>query len=214
MASDIIEKLSWRYATKKFDPTRELSEAKLNTLKESFNLTASSYGLQPIKMVVVKDGAMKEKLVSATFNQTKVAEASHLLVLCSETQISPNYIKDHFSRVQQTRNTEREILEPFENALLDTFAKMDRDAIIQWMDNQVFLAMGNLLTVCALEQIDACPIEGFRPEAYEELLQLKSYGLRPVLLLAVGYRAVDDMFSGMEKVRRGVEEVFLELPAR
>ena len=71
--------------------------------------------------------------------------------------------------------------------------------------------MGNLLTVCAIEEIDACPIDGFLPEKYDEYFNLKEQGLKSVLVMALGYRAEDDIFSEFKKVRRGVEEVVIEL---
>lgn len=211
MASEIIERLKWRYATKKFDSSKKLSEEKVSILKESFNLTATSYGLQPLKLVIISNPQIQQNLVPATMHQKQVQDASHLLVFCTETKISSQYIKDHFSRVEKARNTPRETLQPFENFLVASFSEMDSEAIDLWMEKQAYLAMGNLLTVCALENIDACPIEGFKPEAYDELLSLKAHGLQSVLVLAVGYRAEDDMFARLEKVRRGVETVIIEM---
>ncbi|QNJ99060.1 NAD(P)H-dependent oxidoreductase [Constantimarinum furrinae] len=211
MISNTIEKLKWRYATKKFDPSKILSEEKLNVLKESFNLTATSYGLQPLKMVVISDARLKSELVPLTMSQTQVRDASHVLVLCTENIVDKKYIKQHFSRVEATRNTPRAILQPFELFLVDEFSEKNPEDIAQWMAKQAYIAMGNLLTVCALEDIDACPIEGFEPQKYDEILQLRSLGLRSVLVLAVGYRDETDMFSQLKKVRRGVGNVIIEM---
>jgi nitroreductase/dihydropteridine reductase len=211
MALDIVQQLKWRYATKKFNPTKILSEEKLSVLKQSFNLTATSYGLQPLKMIVISNAEIKQKLVPLTMQQLQVQEASHVLVLCTETNMDSHFIKKHFSRVEETRNTPREILDPFEEFLKITFAEKQPEAIDQWMAKQAYIAMGNLLTVCALEDIDACPIEGFEPEKYDELLGLNEKGLQSVLVLAVGYRAENDFFSTLKKVRRGVEEVVITI---
>ncbi|MFT5436321.1 MAG: nitroreductase/dihydropteridine reductase [Ulvibacter sp.] len=211
MTTNIIEKLKWRYATKKFDASKKLSEAKLNILIESFNLTATSYGLQPIKMVVIGNADVKQKLVPITMNQEQVNNASHVLVICTETEMDAEFIKDNFKLVEETRKTARAILDPFETFIVAEFSAKSKTSIDTWMAKQAYLALGNLLTVCALEDIDSCPIEGFEPEKYDELLKLNDLGLKSVLVLAVGYRAEDDLFSGLEKVRRGVDEVIIEM---
>jgi hypothetical protein len=211
MNSEIINKLQWRYATKKFDPNRSLSEEKLEILKESFNLTATSYGLQPLRLLVVSDRKIKEQLVPISMDQPQVKDASHVLIFCTESTVTSQFIKGHFNRVEDIRNTPREILEPFESYLLESFSEKKPEDIELWMTKQAYLAMGNLLTVCALEDIDACPMEGFEPEKYDELFQLEQKGLRSVLVMPVGYRAEDDMFAGLKKVRRGVEEVVISI---
>ncbi len=211
MNSEIIEKLRWRYATKKFDPSKILSEEKLAILKEAFNLTATSYGLQPLKMLVIGNAEIKEQLVPISMDQEQVKDASHVLVLCKEAKMTSEYIVQHFDRVEATRSTPRDILDPFQDFLLTSFAEKPTEDISLWMEKQAYLAMGNLLTVCALENIDACPMEGFDPKKYDELLQLDEKGLCSVLVLPVGYRADDDFFSDLKKVRRGVNEVVIEL---
>jgi len=211
MSSQTIEKLQWRYATKRFDPSKILSEEKLQILKESFNLTATSYGLQPLKMLVISNPETKEKLVPLTMQQAQVNDASHVLVLCTETNMDSQFITEYFKRVEETRKTPRETLEPFEDFLKVSFSEKKSDEINQWMAKQAYLAMGNLLTVCALEDIDACPIEGFEPEKYDELLNLREKGIQSVLVLAVGYRANDDFLSKLSKVRRGVDEVVIAI---
>lgn len=211
MAKTTLESLQWRYATKKFDRTKKLSEEKLSILKEAFNLTATSYGLQPLKMLVIGTETLKEKLIPLTMNQSQVSDASHVLVICTEAEMSSELIKNYFTLVEHTRNTDRSILDPFEAFLIDDFSKKTKEAIDIWMAKQAYLAMGNLLTVCALEGIDSCPIEGFEPAKYDQLLELKEKGLQSVLVLAVGYRAEDDFFSSLKKVRRGVADVIIEL---
>jgi len=203
--TDIIKDLEWRYAVKKFDSSKEIEVAKLERIKKAFNLTATSYGLQPIKMVVLKNKDLQEQLVEFSFGQMQVAQASHVLILCIEKKIDTDYISSYFKKVKEIRGTSDSVLEPFKNALVSEFTKMDTKQIQQWAINQVYLAMGNLLTICAAEQIDACPMEGFLPESYDELLNLSSKGLCSVLALPIGYRAEDNMFSGFKKVRRDME---------
>ncbi|HLV92969.1 MAG TPA: NAD(P)H-dependent oxidoreductase [Aequorivita sp.] len=211
MSSKTIEKLQWRYATKKFDASKTLSEEKLNVIKETFNLTATSFGLQPLKLVVISDAGLKEKLLPLTYNQPQVRDASHVLILCIEKKIDEKFIIDHFKRVEGTRKTPREILEPFERNLIESFTQKDSTEIRDWMVNQLYLTLGALLTVCAVEKIDACPMEGFQSDKYDTLLGLDKKGLESVIVLPVGYRDETDFFINLKKVRRGVDELVIEV---
>ena len=208
---NIIKKLQWRYATKKFDAKKSISTEKLNILKEAFNLTATSYGLQPIKLVVINDKVLQANLVKHSMNQEQVEQASHLLVFCIDTNVDENYIEAYFNRVKTIRNTPDEILNPFKNFLLEDFKEKPKKTIERWAINQAYLAMGNLLTVCAIEDIDGCPMEGFNPKEYDNLLKLEEKGLHSVLVMPIGYRAADDMFADLKKVRKNVNESVFEL---
>jgi len=209
--SKIIEQLNWRYATKKFDTNRKLSKAKIQTLKESFNLTATSFGLQTIKMLIVTNNDIKKSLVPYAYNQNQVAEASHLLVICVQNNITDSDVIDYFNNVKRLRNTPDAILDPFRKNLLKTMQDKSVEERLQWSKNQAYIALGNLMTVCAIEGIDACPMEGFVPEKCDNVLNLDEKGLKSVLLLPVGYRAEDDMFASFKKVRKSLEDTIIEI---
>lgn len=211
MNSKIIESLNWRYATKKFDSSKKLSAEKLSILKQTFNLTATSYGLQPLKMLVISNEEVKKKLVPFSFNQPQVKDASHVLVLCIDNKLTAKFIQEHFKRVENLQETDRSILEPFEKFLINNFETKSAADIKLWMINQLYLILGALLTVCAAEEIDSCPMEGFQPEKYDELLKLEGKNLQSVLVLPVGYRAEDDMFATLKKVRRGVDDIVVSI---
>lgn len=211
MATNILEQLEWRYATKKFDENKKVSTDKIETLKEAFNLTATSYGLQPLKLLVISNPKIIKDLVPMSYNQGQVGNASHIFVICIENKVDTNFIKNYFDLVEKTRNTSREILKSFEDFLINDFGNKTEEDIALWASKQAYLALGNLLTVCAVEEIDACPIEGFVPSQYDEYLKLTEKGLNSVLVMAIGHRAEDDMFSDLKKVRRGVEEVVIEI---
>lgn len=209
---DNINALKWRYATKKFDNEKLLPPPKVEILKNAFNLTATSYGLQPIKLVVVQDKVLQEKLVNFSMNQKQIATASHVLILCIEKEINREFIEKYFNRVHKIRATPKEILGPFKDYLIGDFENKPVDEIKLWSTNQAYLALGTLMTVCATEAIDACPMEGFEPENYDKLLGLEELNLQSVLVLPVGYRAEDDMFSEFKKVRRPLSDVIIEFP--
>jgi len=202
---NIIDSLNWRYATKKFDPEKYVSNEKLEILKETFTLTPTSYGLQPIKLVVVSNKELQKELVPHSFNQEQVAQASHVLVICIENTIDEAYIRAHFENEKTIRGTSDDIIDSFRAFLIDSFSSKKEIEIKEWATKQAYITLGNLLTVCALEKIDSCPMEGFLPEKYDELLGLKNKGLSSVLALPIGYRAEGDMFSKFKKVRKSVE---------
>jgi nitroreductase len=206
-----IESLQWRYAVKKFDENKSLSETQINTLKEAFNLTATSYGLQPVKMVVIKNKEIQQKLVEHSWNQPQVAQASHVLVLCIPKEYSIKDIDSYFSLVKAVRNTPDEILNPFKEMLTSSIGSKTQEELKVWNKNQAYIALGNLMTVAANEQIDSCPMEGFVPEKYDEILELDQYKLTSVLVLPVGFRAEDDYMKDLKKVRRTTEDLIIEL---
>jgi len=211
MATDIVEQLKWRYATKKFDSEKILPNTTIEQLKEAFNLTATSYGLQPVTLVIIKDKKRREKLLPHSWNQSQVVDASHLLIFCVEEKLSPEYIQKYFKRVKTIRNTPENILKPFEKSLLNSFERQSSDEIRVWAINQAYLALGNLLTVCAATNIDACPMEGFNPKGLDSELELKEKGLTSVLMLPVGYRDETDFMAKEKKVRKDMDDVIIEL---
>jgi len=204
--TDTIKHLEWRYAVKKFDTDRNLPEEKLEKLKQGFNLTATSYGLQPITLLVLQNKTLQKELVPHSFGQPQVGQASHVLVICIQDAIDKEYITSYFEQVKRVRGTSDTILNPFKDALVDDFSKKDIQEIRDWAKNQAYLALGNLLTICAVEKIDSCPMEGFESDGYDTLLNLKKKGLTSVLVLPVGYRADDDMFSEFKKVRKNLKD--------
>jgi hypothetical protein len=208
---DIIKQLQWRYATKSFNPSKFISEDKMTVLYQAFNLTATSYGLQPIKLVVLKNKEVQADMVKHSMNQLQIAQASHVLIFCIETTIDEEFVLEYFNRVHAIRNTSKSILKPFQDFLISDFEGKQQIDIENWATNQAYLAMGNLLTVCALEGIDSCPMEGFDSNIYDEKLNLKQQGLKSVLLLPIGYRDENDMFSDFKKVRKHISDSIIEL---
>lgn len=208
---DIISSLNWRYATKKFNPEATLSQEVIDQLSEVFRLSAVSYGLQPVRLLVVRDKQKQEAIKAMAMQQPQVVDCSHLLVLCIERTMDKTFIKEHFERIHNIRNTPKEILEPFEAFLVQHFNKMTQEEYQKWAKNQIYLIMGKLLAACAILEVDACPMEGFDPKQLDEFLGLESLNLYSVLLLPVGKRAEDDIFAELPKVRRTQKELIINL---
>ncbi|SFJ31536.1 NAD(P)H-dependent oxidoreductase [Olleya namhaensis] len=206
---DIIKQLNWRYATKSFDTQRLVSDKDIKALTEAFNLTATSYGLQPLKLMVIKDKDLQSQLVPVSYNQKQVGEASHLLVFCIESQMDTAFITSYFDRVKSIRNTEDAILDPFKTFLIEDFKNKSQSEKEAWAVKQAYLALGNIMTVCALLNIDACPMEGFSPSDYDTVLGLEALKLKSVLVMPIGYRAKDDFMADLQKVRRPIKDTVI-----
>jgi len=199
---DLIKALNNRYATKKFDATKKLSQYIVEQLIEAARLTPTSYGLQLMKLVVVENPKLREELVSASYGQNQVKDSSHLFVLCREENITKDHIESYMSNIAGTRSVEIEKLNPFKNAIEQAVLPKTDEEKSDWMGRQVYIALGNLLTSCAILGVDSCPMEGFVPDEYDRILDLKSKGLKSVLVVPVGYRASDDFNAQNKKVRR------------
>ena len=208
---DIINSLEWRYATKKFDATKKLSNQQIDILKKAFSLTPTSFGLQPLKLIVIQNKELQEKFVEHSYFQRQVADASHLLVLCIENDTTVGDVNAYFDLEKETRGTSEEVVSTFRNQLVEMYKNMTLEEKQLSAVYQTYIALGNLMTVCAVEGIDSCPMEGFVPEKIDELLNLKKLNLKSVLMLPVGYSANDDVMKGMQKVRKSLTETVLEI---
>lgn len=206
----IISDLNWRYACKKFDPSKKISEDNLNTILEALRLTPSSFGLQPWKFIVVGDPELREKLVAASWNQHQVQDASHLLVLCSPKVLDASFVEKYVNDVAQTRGQELSELEGLKKMLM-MIPNKDKEAQYNWSKNQVYIALGSLMTVCAHLRIDACPMEGFKAVEYDRILGLDNMGLTSMVVCPLGYRSKEDKYSQLKKVRYPLDELIINL---
>lgn len=208
---NIIDALEWRYASKKFDKDRKLSEEQIDVLKKAFNLSATSYGLQPLKMLIVKSDEIKEKLFPLAYYQQQIKTCSHILIICIDSAFGEKEVDDYFDLEKDVRGVSEEVVGKFRHQLKLIYRKKDRKEIDISAVYQAYIALGTLMTVCADQQIDSCPMEGFIPGKVDEVLGLGAKNLKSVLMLPVGYRAEDDIMRNMKKVRKPLEEVIIEL---
>lgn len=207
---DILEKLTWRYATKKFNPEKKLAEAQLTRILKATSLSASSYGLQPYKIIVVTDPVVREQLKAVSWNQGQITDASHLVIFARYDNLQEQHVEQYISNIASTRQMERAQLSGFEDIVKGTVSRLNSEAAAAWTGKQAYLALGTLLTACAADGIDACPMEGFNAAAYDEILGLKEKNLRTVVLAAIGFRADEDGMQHAKKVRKPLED-FVEL---
>lgn len=202
MTETLIQGLNWRYACKKFDANKSLDEKTVDTLVEAFNLTATSYGLQPLKLLVIENQALKNKLVPASYGQEQVKDASHLFVILAQKSMGSEDIESYFENIKNLRNTPEEITAPFKAHLLNWTQDTAQSDMELWARKQTYIALGNLLTACALLEVDSCPMEGFEAAKYDEILNLEDSNFTTSLVLPVGFRHEEDFMASLAKVRK------------
>ena len=196
-----IDALNFRYATKKFDSQKKVSDTDFADLLESLRLSPSSFGLQLWGFVVVQNNQLRKQIQDIAWNQEQITQASHLIVLCTRDQITDGDIASHISAVATARQVDEESLKGYKDMMHHFIFSQDQASQLSWMQRQVYIAFGFLMSACALKSIDTCPIEGFDAKKCDELLQLPSKKLASVALCAVGYRAQDDGYAAAKKVR-------------
>lgn len=206
----MIEKLNWRYATKEFDAARKLSKEQLNQLLEATNLAPSSFGLQPFRILLVEDGELRQNLRKAAWSQPQVTDASSLIVFASYTNVTSEHIDDFLKRIADARQVPLESLESYETMMKGSISGKTQEDLANWAARQAYIALGTLLTVCASEGIDACPMEGFEKDKFDEVLGLSEQGLASVVMAALGYRSEEDKYQHLAKVRKDLKDMVLK----
>jgi nitroreductase len=204
------EHLHWRYATKKFDPFKRISQQDVSEILEALRFAPSSYGLQPWQFLIIQNEALRKELQPYAWDQSQVTDASHLIVLCVWKTLDENYVKNFLKRIARVREMSMESLSTYGQMMSGFIQRQTPESLSDWMRRQVYLALGMFLAECARKKIDACPMEGFDAKKFDEILGLEKRGLQSVVLCAIGYRAQDDHYAGLKKVRFEKSEVFVE----
>jgi nitroreductase len=211
-SKQLLEQLNWRYATKQFDPNRKISAADWATLEDALTLTASSGGLQPLKFIVVTDPAMRAKLSPASYGQPQITAASHLVVFAARDNMTEADVDKFIQRIAEVRKVPVESLAQYRGMLVGGIVQaQDEPARKAWARNQAYIALGNFLASAAMLGIDACPMEGFDRNQYDEILGLKAKGYASAVIATVGYRSAEDKYSAAPKVRFSKEQLFVNI---
>jgi nitroreductase len=207
----IIEKLKWRYATKKFDSAKKISPEILNELLESTELAPSSYGLQPFKILVIEDPEIREKLKAAAYGQTQITDASQLIVFARIKNFGVEHVEEYAANIADTRNIDPKMIEGFVDVMKGTVNSQTQEQLAVWNSKQCYLALGFLLFAAAQHKVDACPMEGFDAAKFDEILGLDAQNLSSVVIATIGYRSDDDGYQNLSKVRKSKEELFITI---
>lgn len=205
------QSLAWRYATKKFDHTKKISAEHLDALLKTVQLAPSSYGLQHYEILVVEDAAKREQLKEAAYGQAQLTDASQVIVFAAETEINEAYVKNYIDEAAQVRQTDRANLAEFEQVILGAIARLSEDQKIAWAHKQAYIALGVLISAASELHIDTCPMEGFNSGKFDEILRLKEKGLTTSVIVTIGYRAEDDGYGKLAKVRKTEADLFTKI---
>lgn len=206
--SSIIEDLTWRYATKKFDDTKKIAPEAIEVLKNVLQLVPTSYGLQPLKYLFIENPTIRQELLHHSFGQQVIVDASHLLVICSYKTIEDHTVDSYIETTALTRQIELEKILGFGDFIKKTVGEWDDTEVASWTSRQAYIALGFLLQSCAQLRIDSTPMEGFKPAGYDEVLNLSARKLTATLVIPIGYRHDEDGNQHLKKVRRSFEELF------
>lgn len=204
----VLQQLKWRYATKKFDPTQKIPEETWNLLEQSLVLAPSSFGLQPWKFIVVRNPEIRQSLIAHSWGQTQVADASHLVVLAIRKDLNDADVDRYVTRMSEVQQVPLENLQKFAG-IVKGFIKQPPYPldINEWSTRQVYIALGQYMTAAAMLGIDTCPMEGFIPTKYDQILGLSERGYATVVVCPAGYRSTDDKYASMPKVRFASQDV-------
>ncbi len=211
LTNSLIEALVWRYATKKFDSQKKISESDWQILEEALRLTPSSFGLQPYKFIVVTDQKTKDQLTSVCWNQAQVSQCSHFVVFARKSEVTLQTVADYMQLMATTRDVPLESLKYLHEMMKGFISGSTPEKLAEWAARQTYIALGNLMTAAALLNIDNCPMEGIVAPEVDRILNLPAQGCHSVVACALGYRAADDKYAEMKKVRFPSEELFIKV---
>ena len=210
-AETVLSHLRWRYATKKFDPTKKIPAELWAKLEQAVVLAPSSYGLQPWKFIVVTNPDIRKQLHPASYNQPQILAASHLVVFAAKNPPIPGDVESHIARTAKVRGLKPDVLEDYKKMMLGSLSRMTEADAFAWASRQCYIALGVFLSSAAMISVDACPMEGFQSSQYDEILGLKAKGLSAVVIATAGYRAADDPAALLTKSRYEVSDVVVHV---
>lgn len=203
---NVIKSLHWRYAVKQFS-TDVINNDKVQELLMATRLSASSFGLQPYRLLIVISTEIRQRLLAYSMGQDKVLNSSHLIVFATQTNLGDEIVHAYINQVCKIRGVPSKELQDMIDQIKSSLAKKTHQQKNAWAKNQAYLALGNFLTCAAIMEIDACPMEGFNAEGYDNVLGLADKGLTTAVICPIGKRHKDDPYARMQKVRFDAEEM-------
>ncbi len=208
---ELLKNLQWRYATKNFDPEKKVNKVDLEKLKRAIQLSVSSYGLQFYKVLIIEDLEIRKELKPDSWNQNQITDASHLFVFCNYSEVKTEDINAFIHLTAKTRNINYDDLHGYGDFISSKLNEKTKAQQTNWLERQPYLALSTLLMACAELKIDACPMEGFETDKYNEILGLKEKGLNACVIASIGYRKSDDHSQHLPKVRKPMDLLFEEI---
>jgi nitroreductase len=205
----LLDSLKWRYAVKRMNGNK-IPEATMNTILEATKLAPSSFGLTPYNIIVIEDKETRKKLQPHFYNQPQVGESSALVIFATWNSITEKEVAAYMQEIAEERGVPVESLNDFAGYINGSIKNLTAEQLQIWAAKQTYIALGFALVAAATEEIDATPMEGFKPDAVDEALGLKELGLHSAVAVTLGYRdAANDYLSGAKKVRRASEKLII-----
>ena len=206
MHDTLNKALSWRYAVKTFDPAQKITDAELHTILESGRMAPSSLGIEPWKFIVVSDPDIQAKMRTASYDQSKVSDASHVVVLARRTDVRENIVCELLERTAKAQGKDTSELKEQGDMVTGTIASKSDAELDAWVRAQTYIPLGMMVETAALLGVDTGPMEGFSPDEIDTILGLKEKNLRATTMLALGRRGAD-AYAAIPKIRRDFNEV-------
>lgn len=207
---DIHAALDWRYAVREFSPEK-LSHQAVEILVDAARKSASSYGLQPYKLIVIESRAVRSDLLPHSFGQQKVLDCSHLVVLAAETDVGDHTVDRYVQKLMQVRGVSLDDVAGYAGHMKQALASKSSDEKRVWAHQQAYIALGTLLTAAAALKIDGCPMTGFDHRAYDQVLGLTEQGLEASAIVALGHRSPQDKSAEQAKVRFDYGDIVIHM---
>ncbi|MDE9449686.1 NAD(P)H-dependent oxidoreductase [Aliiroseovarius sp. Z3] len=199
----MLDKLNWRYATKKMDPAKKVPEDKLNKILDAIRLAPTSSGTQPFEVLVITNDDIRQKIRPVAWDQAQITEGSHLLVFAAWDNYTEDRIDAVTAQMAQERGGENPMLSQYYDKLKATYLPREAQVNFEHAARQAYIALGFALAAAAELEVDSTPMEGFDPDKVDGILGLREQGLRSVVLLPLGYRDESgDWLLPMKKVRK------------
>lgn len=206
----LIEDLKWRYATKKYDPTKKVSQEDIDKIVEAARLAPTSSGLQQFRVLVVSNQEIKEKLAPSSLNPEVMVDCSHVLVFAAWDRYTAERIDTIYDRITDERGLPQGRFSSYTDKIKDIYLNETAEENFVHTARQSYIGFALAIAQAAELRIDSTPAEGFNNALVDELLDLKPLGLKSVTLLYLGYRDETDWLAPMKKVRNPVEDFVIE----
>ncbi len=207
---NVIEALNWRYAVREFS-NEKVSDESVEMLLDATRLSATSYGLQPYRLIVISDKRLQQRLLEFSYGQVKVVSCSHLVVFAAQTAIGDELVDKYIKQVSSTRKIPLAELLTYANHLKTAIRNKSEKEKREWAHQQAYIALGTLLTSAALLKIDTCPMGGIDAAAYDQALNLHTLNLETSMICALGVRDRKDKAAQMKKVRFDESEMVIRI---
>ncbi len=206
-----LDKLNWRYATKKMDASKAVPEDKVAQIVEAIRMAPTSSGVQPFELFVIRNAEVRAAIRGVARDQAQITEGSHLLVFAAWDNYTAERI-DNVVALNEAARGASELLTGYYEGLKAMLLPRPAEVNAAHAAHQAYIALGFALAAAAELSVDSTPMEGFDADQVDEILGLKAKGLRSKVILPLGYRQEDaDWLLPMAKVRKPAETLVTEI---